>query len=289
MYNGVRNGGCNTQTAADGSMKREKQTGKTINLHDRERERQTLRSEIAKLLEERDNLLYVRAPHIEAAYCLKFGEAEYKVHELRCDTMRAKRKIELIRASLNRQEPISAAAIEERLDREFYEYKERLDDWLNKINDALTRSRGESLTKEETAEIKRLYRTIMKALHPDLNPGESDSLSRLFHNAVAAYEAGDLEALRLIASVTENRTTVADIPAAELTEREIRRLQTLSESLRNEIGKIESQYPFTLQPFLDGAAAEEKRRELENERLQLTQILETYRETIRSLTGENNE
>ena len=73
----------------------------------------------------------------------------------------------------------------------------------------------------------------MKALHPDLNPGESDSLGRLFHNAVAAYEAGDLEALRLIASVTENRTTVADIPAAELTEREIRRLQTLSESLRN--------------------------------------------------------
>lgn len=84
-------------------MEREKQTGKTINLHDRERERQTLRSEIAKLLEERDNLLYVRAPHIEAAYCLKFGEAEYKVHELRCDTMRAKRKIELIRASLNRR------------------------------------------------------------------------------------------------------------------------------------------------------------------------------------------
>ena len=129
----------------------------------------------------------------------------------------------------------------------------------------------------------------MKALHPDLNPGESDSLGRLFHNAVAAYEAGDLEALRLIASVTENRTTVAAIPAAELTEREIRRLQTLSESLRNEIGKIESQYPFTLQPFLDGAAAEEKRRELENERLQLTQALETYRKTIHSLTGENNE
>jgi curved DNA-binding protein CbpA len=38
------------------------------------------------------------------------------------------------------------------------------------MNSAIERSKGEFLTKEEAGEMKKLYRRIVKALHPDLHP-----------------------------------------------------------------------------------------------------------------------
>ena len=59
-------------------------------------------------------------------YLLKFGSVEYKIYEAECTALRLKRKCELIRAKKNRQETIVMAAIEERLDAEFTEYQEQL-------------------------------------------------------------------------------------------------------------------------------------------------------------------
>ena len=63
--------------------------------------------------------------------------------------------------------------------------------------------------KEETAEekgvsrLKKLYRRIVKAMHPDLHPDQDEKTKELFKRAMAAYEEGDLQTLEEIAQIID--------------------------------------------------------------------------------------
>ncbi len=155
---------------------------------------------------ERDELQFVICKNIEMEYLLKFGSVEYKIYEAECTALRLKRKCELIRAKKNRQETIAMDAIEERLDAEFTEYQEQLNQQIEKMNHALQRSKAEILSEADSRELKRLYRKIVKVLHPDLHPETAQTRLTLFDHAVSAYKNGDLETLKMIGEL------VADNP-----------------------------------------------------------------------------
>ncbi len=107
--------------------------------------------------------------NIESQYILKFGALEYKVYSLECDYLKLKRKLELIIARHNRQEKILMPEIDSILDAEFQEYKEKLDEKMGQINEALKWKDGSPLSDEEAKELKSLYRKIVKKLHPNIN------------------------------------------------------------------------------------------------------------------------
>ena len=165
-----------------------------------------LRTEISMLLLERDELRLVICKNIETAYMLALGSLEYKAFELNCEVLRIKRKIDLIQAKKNRQEKIVLSVIEELLDEEFAEFQRQLDEQIDKMNKAIDHSQGRPLTDEETKEIKKLYRSIVKALHPDLHPEVTPAQIQLFQNAVQAYENGDLGNLRIISEMAVSYT-----------------------------------------------------------------------------------
>ncbi len=245
------------------------------------------RTELSMLVLERDELLYVECKNIEMAYMLAIGGLEYKAYEIECAVLRLRRKAELIQAKKNRQEKIALSEIEEQLETEFAEYRAKLSEQIEKMNAALERNRGKRLSEEETRELKKMYRAIVKSLHPDINPETSEAEIQLFHNAVTAYKNGDIDGLRIISMMVTGSTlhTAKADPASQLV-KERERLLKLLRSVREGIAKIKSEYPYKMKTFLQSPEEIEARKtELESRIEQLNERLAAYKARIGEMLG----
>jgi hypothetical protein len=120
---------------------------------------QKLETELADLVFERDKLLYHVCPKLKTEYMLKIGKLEYAIFEYQCKILRTKRKIEIIQAQLNREQPYNIDDIEKQLDIEYKEYIEKLLEKQKEIDQARFKneSTGRPLTDDENAELKKLY------------------------------------------------------------------------------------------------------------------------------------
>lgn len=244
-----------------------------------------LRTEMSMLLLERDELLFVECRNIETAYMLVLGNLEYKAYELHYAVLRLKRKTELIQAKKNRQEKVLISDIEQTLDAEFAEFKTRLDEKIHEVNTALKRSQGEFLSDEDTGELKKLYRSVVKMLHPDLHPDISEAQVSLFHSAVSAYENGDLNSLRIIRSlVSEPAVLKNKKEGTAVLAKEKKRLTDLLQILRDRISEIKNTYPYTMKALVrDEKKMAEKKTELEHTISQLQEVLELYKAKIEEM------
>ena len=244
-----------------------------------------LRTELSMLVLERDELVLVECKNIEMAYMLTIGGLEYKAYEIQCAIRRLKRKAELIQAKKNRQEKVDPAEIDTLLDVEFSEYQAKLEELVNKMNAAIERSHGKVLSDEEARELKKLYRAIVKALHPDLHPGIEEAKIRLFQNAVTSYENGDLNGLRVIHAMISGPAFSGDEPDAisELI-KEKERITGLIQAVRDRIADAKSRYPYTLKPMIQSREKTEARKaELEESIRQLNEQLAAYTERIQAM------
>lgn len=243
-----------------------------------------LRTELSMLMLERDELRFVICKNIETEYMLKLGSLEYKVFEAQCAVMRLKRKIELIQAKKNRQEKVNLTKIDETLDVEFFEYQQKLNEQIDKMNDAIKQSQAEHLSKEDNRELKKLYHEIVKAVHPDINPDVTDAQARMFHNAVTAYKNGDLGTLRIIGEMALSHHLPEKHKDAfgQLKEEKVR-LDGLINSIKDSIEKIKKGYPYSVKDIL----GDEKR--VEQKRLEYREMLKQYKELVEIYNGRINE
>lgn len=255
------------------------------NFQELKNEIEMLRTEMSMLLLERDELQFVICKNIETEYMLKLGSIEYKAYEAQCAVLRLKRKIELIQAKKNRQEKVILFQIEEMLDNEFEEYQQKLNEQMDKMNDALKRSKAEVLSDEDNKELKKLYRKIVKALHPDINPNVSKAQTQLFDNAVVAYKNGDLGTLRIINEmVGDHSLPEKHQDAMTQLHEEKERLESLLKSIRESIEKIKSEYPYTVKDIIeDPEKIKQKKAELENILEQYQELIEIYKAKIKEI------
>ncbi|MDI9369343.1 MAG: molecular chaperone DnaJ [Synergistota bacterium] len=234
-----------------------------------------LRTELSTLVLERDELLLVECRNNETAYMLSIGVLEYKAYEIECAVLRLKRKLELNQAKINRQEKVVLSEIEDHLDAAFAEYRERLKEQLEKMNNAIEQSQGTPLSDDEVHELKKLYRVIIKALHSDLHPDQSDAKSRLFQNAVLAYGNGDLDGLRIIEAMIAGESPLGETPdATELLMKEKDRLSDLVRKVKDRITEIKSEYPYTMKRIVQSPEMTEARK------AELQERIERLRETL---------
>lgn len=241
-----------------------------------------LRTELSMLFLERDELLYQECKNIEMAYMLAVGAMEYKAFELECKIRRQKRKAELIQTKINRQEKITISQIDNALDKEFSEYQAMLNEQVEKMNAAIERSHGRILTNVENQEIKKLYRTIVKALHPDLHPEITEAQRQLFFNAVEAYEHGDLDSLRVISTMVSG-PVIPNEQADAMTELkdEKERLSKLLQNLKDRISEIKLAFPYTMKEFVQSPEKINARKaELQEQINRLSEVLTAYNKKI---------
>ncbi len=234
-----------------------------------------LRTELSMLILERDELQHVICKNVEMEYILAVGVLECKVFELDCQLQRIKRKISLVQTYINHQKKVELEKIEQQLDAEFAAYKKQLESEMNKINAAISRSQGRVLREEEQKELKQLYRTIVKALHPDLHHDLTEAQINLYYNAVDAYKHGDLPALRAIAILVDKpeESNQSEDTLAKLT-KEKERLEQSLQAVNATIDEIKKQYPYTLKSLLDDPD------KLSSRKQELQFMIEQYQDTI---------
>lgn len=243
-----------------------------------------LRTELSMLMLERDSLVYVEAKNLDMRYMLELGAIEYRAYEAQCTVLRLKRKIELIQARKNRQEKIVLPEIDRILDQEFMEYQKALNEKIDEMNAAIERSRLPVLSQEESRELKKLYRKIVKILHPDLNPDLTEAQKELFYHAVAAYENGDLQTLQVI---SEMLSDPKDLDCSETTmvrlAHEKERLRKLLNALLEEIEQIKSQFPFTVKELLQSP------EKIAARKAELNELIDQYQAMISMYKAKINE
>ncbi|MGK0554208.1 hypothetical protein [Macrococcus capreoli] len=237
---------------------------------------QKLKIEISMLILERDELLYDECKNIEMAYMLAFGALEYKVFEKECLYLRLKRKIQMIQSKINRQEQVNMSEIDQLLDIEFVTYQYQLDEKLNQLNAAIDRSNGEVLSEEDFVTLKKMYRTIVKALHPDLNTNATDEEVKLFHNAVQAYETGDLRTIELIYTLIADKDNSIEMDSKLIINEEERLIQKV-QSLKVEIDEIKSKFPYTMKSIIsDKVKIEDRKTSLQQTLVQFEEVISIY-------------
>lgn len=124
---------------------------------------------------------------------------------------------------------------------------------------------SETVHETPKEELKRLYRMIMKKLHPDANPNATEKDKALLLKAQKAYAEGDLETLREIADQlddTDITEKYSDNPDDIAKLRELRaKLAEKVEILLAHIDEIKNSFPYTEKDFLANEEAVKARQE----------------------------
>ena len=153
------------------------------------------------------------------------------------------------------------------------------------MNDALTRSKAEVLSGEDNKVLKKIYRKIVKALHPDINPDVTEAQLKLYDNAVKAYKNGDLDTLHIIYEMVADHSMPEknqDVMTQLVEEKE--RLKSRLKIIKESIEKIKSEYPYTVKEILEDAdKIELKKEELEDILSQYNELIEIYKIKINEM------
>lgn len=222
----------------------------------------------------RDHLLFHEAELLKAEYMEKVGLLEYKLYEFQITFQRLKRKLELIRQKLSCQEKVNMQAIEYKLDAEYAEYEEKIAVRLAEITELMNISG--TLAEDDSKELKSLYKKLVKRLHPDLNPGQSDEEYVLFQKAVYAYQHSDARTLRRIDMLTD-KISKESSNKYEMKKLRYKSLQKACEDMEREMTEIRQRFPFDKAAFLNDKQAVKLRQS------ELQASLEEYKEKYAEL------
>jgi len=203
-----------------------------------------------KLLNDKDVLLEWGKPQLEALYNTRIGYLQIEKLQLQLRIKALKRKIELVHAAINLEEPIDINEIEMQVAAELAEAERRIMNEVAKFEDSkeLLSHLGSA---EDSAELRKIYRHLAKQLHPDVNDNVTREQRNMWHLVKAAYETCDLEMLRAIQVVYEKDLVAIENKTAALTGEEITlKIEVLKEGIKvmdEQLLKIRSEFPFTIE------------------------------------------
>ena len=234
----------------------------------------SLKDQLAQLILQYDNLISHVGPEIERQYVLEFGRYEYKLYELELNIDKLRRKLQLIQIEINHENPIDLDKIEKILQEEFEEYEKQVQAQIDEIK-FLEENNPEKLSESDTKKLKKLYRMLVKKLHPDLNPNQTFFELNLFYRAVYCFEHGDLKGLESVAAVLPEN-------AGEETS-QIDDLKRLIEEYEDKIMELKEKYPFNKRELLEDEDSGRKYKDM------LLELIEDRKRDIETLENKIND
>lgn len=225
-----------------------------------------LRAELAQLVFEHDQLRCVIGPNLEAEYLLKVGRCEYELLCTQLEVRRLRRTVSLLQAAINRNEAISVPEVEARLAVEYAAWEAQVQEMAAQLQVAVAH-RANLMGEKESAELHRLYRSLARRLHPDVNPAAGAHERRLWQWAKDAYAAGNLHDLRLLDALVGPGAgeTLPPVEGVSILAQWRRRQQQLAAHVAAARGRnaaLQAEFPFNLRGLLDDPAwvAEQRTR-----------------------------
>lgn len=232
---------------------------------------QKLKDRLAELIYEHENLISHSCPLIERRYVLEFGIYEYELYLLEFDISKLKRKLQLMRMEINHENKIDLEKIDNILSEEFEEYEQQLKAQIEEIN-YLKSTEIKQLSDEDSRKLKKIYRILIKKLHPDLNPNQRFYEKNMFLRATKAFQNGDLSDLEALLALTDD---------GEIEEEsEIDDLKRLIGDFEEKIEKIKQDYPYNKKELL---VVDEKCRQYKN---MLVELIHDRQDDIKKLEKE---
>lgn len=210
---------------------------------------------------------------LEKEYIRVFGEAILKLHRLQIECARKKKTIEFCRQALNRGEKTDENALREFIRQETLGLQEHYRKMSEEYEDV---KNAENVSEADMAKIRKIYRRIVKLLHPDLHPEvkESRELQDLWNQVSAAYACNDLKELEELEILVA--AALADHGGDEW-KIEIQDLADRIVALEDEIAKIMTTEPYQYKFLLnDPEAMMEKKISLQGK----IEEYETYTEKL---------
>ena len=247
------------------------------------------RAKIADLLLEIDYIVLQANPRIEAEYATKIGYLENDLLKWQIAARKARRRFTLAQARANSGESFAPDEFDAQLDEELAEWEGLLAASVTAFLEAAERMAGSKpLSPSDAREVKQLHRELIKRLHPDLHPGQSHEAERFFMVAQAAYENGDLQALRAVAVATEgmgeeavNEEMPDDEAAAEL-----ELVLAHERVLEQQVEELKSRNPYALgEKLADGEWVIRRTSGLKGQIEEQKAAAKAYDERFRALVG----
>ena len=198
----------------------------------------------------------------ENAYIREFGDLILKVFQKKMECIRKRKTIDYCQVFLNRGESVDQNALQDYLDRELAAYREKLEQM---IRDNETAKDFQSIAQSDLLKIKRIYRRLVKKIHPDINPltNENEELKGLWQRLIIAYECNALHEMEETEVLINALLERLNLGTMEIT---IPGIEERIAEVEEEIERIISTDPYRYRELLeDPKAISEKRTELEEE------------------------
>jgi translation initiation factor 2B subunit (eIF-2B alpha/beta/delta family) len=205
-----------------------------------------LHDQLASLLTEREQLVDTVIPNILAKYATTVGVKEYEALAIDVEVRKLKATIQKIQAMENHGKKPNLEQIEAAVEDELREWQDKVDKMVDEIQQSQERLKHQ-MTSEESEELQKLYRILVKKLHPDLNPEQPDKLKVLWQKVQQAYGMGNLQELKALALMVEDvPDDIQSDSQLESLEKRRDQLKKQADDLLQQISDIKNNPPLTL-------------------------------------------
>ena len=247
-----------------------------------------LKRESADLFNRRDEMLTYEYPRLCSVYLTEVGQLEYEEFSLEVEVRILSLRLSLIQAYVNRNAEPDYDVIDEKIRIEKENFQRVLNERMEDIKAAKEYLAAPLLSLEETRELRALYALLVKKLHPDINPGQTEREKELFLKVVAAYKTQDLATLRQILLMLDT-DSLEDL-SEETLQDQIGKLEKTVEGIRERIAELEAQFPFNLRDKIyDKKWVEEQQRLIRDSIAALTERKKSLEQLLMAFAAWNPE